>query len=756
MDANLAKAVRLVASLKKDNLPRESVAGATQYSGQEVVAHIPTAVAHVYDGVALPTDEPAPPTDTVFQPSLKSEIHDEVATRYAQYSDYLKAIFKPKDVVCFVLIEHNKDGDDKKERVAQQFTTLEDALTKETFLNLVRANNEPSIIDRNSESSVYVAMNAYLPELVGKRVGRTQENVKELRALQSDMDDANRAAGVVSAMQSGQKVPAPSIVVESSTGKRQAIWAVNDFPKDDAKPVMQAIAKEYGTDSAVAEVARVMRVPGFVNRKYETSPVAKLLSNTGTRYTRSDFRVEVAPTTSFQSASPDEYLNAPFIRKGGQYGGIYSHVLKIVGHYVSKIKDGGVMFDIVNGCKERNGCFLSDGVTPYEWNEDQVRQQCHKLVEEWKNKGGALELVHNQQPAQQAPPAQPMPNYLVGATREFDPWEYALKPLMGQPFSGWFPLGRVTLASGSSGAMKTTFLAQALVSGRDGENFLGHEAGKLPFKFLFADRGKYDCEETFQRMNLVGKVPFEPINEVSRFEAAQAIADAASCGEYKILVVDGGDLLVEENNKGEKVQDLNKVIQAIARHYGVGIVVTTGAGKMSAQALKQGAERRSITKGSEVWGRMGGSVFTLNSEHDGTQDTRRLVVQHRNAASERFLLEVKGGRLVPMDERKVEEQNEARGVMDWVRGRERFTMTDIMSAFRWSGTTAIEWITTLTKRGDIRRCRNKGANGRVWYKVPSTTRVLEEADGDYQRAVEESTVDLNEADVEGRPAAVTE
>ena len=334
----------------------------------------------------------------VVEPEPTAAPVGDLAPRYQQYSEYLKTIFKPQDVICFVLIEHNKDGDDKKERVAQEFTTLEDALTMETFQNLVRANNEPSVIDGNSESSVYVAMNAYRSDLIGKSVGRTQDNVACVRALQADMDDVNRAASVVSAMQGDGKVPAPTMVIESSTGKRQAIWTVYDFPKDDAKPVMQAIAKEHDTDSAVAEVARVMRVPGFINRKhsYTDKPIAKLLSNTRRRYTRADFRVEVAPKSQFeQRVSPETYLDAPFVRKGGQFGGIYDHVLKIVGHYVGKIKDGDVMFDIVKGCKLRNGCFLSDGVTPYEWNEDQVRQQCHKLVKEWKDKGGAVALVQS-------------------------------------------------------------------------------------------------------------------------------------------------------------------------------------------------------------------------------------------------------------------------------------------------------------------------------------------------------------------------
>lgn len=332
---------------------------------------------------------------------------------------------------------------------------------------------------------------------------------------------------------------------------------------------------------------------------------------------------------------------------------------------------------------------------------------------------------------------------LDGEPRAFDPWQYALKPLYGQQFSGWFPLGRVALVSGSSGAMKTTFLSQALVAGRDGEAFLGHEPGRLPFIFLFADRGKYDCEETFERMDLVDKIPFQCINGIPKHEVPQVVANTAASGLYKVLVIDGGDLLVADNNDGGAVGDFTANVQRIAEHYGVAIVITTGAGKMSPQALKQGAERRTITKGSEVWGRTGGSVFTLNSEHDGTQDTRRLIVQHRNAGSERFLLKVHQGRLVAMDEAKVIEESQSNSVLDWVLARERFTAREIRNKFKWNGKTTIDRLTGLLTSDVIKKRKKKE---REWFEVPSVIAALEKAAQEGEDAAQQAaanTVDLN-------------
>jgi hypothetical protein len=263
---------------------------------------------------------------------------------------------------------------------------------------------------------------------------------------------------------------------------------------------------------------------------------------------------------------------------------------------------------------------------------------------------------------------EPWRKLLRGEPRPYNPRQYALQPLSFHKYSGWFPLGRNTVVSASSGGMKTTMLSQSLVAGRDGQEFLGHKPGYLPFIFLFADRGKDDVDETFERMGIEGKVPFECINGISRNRAVARIAEVAESGDYKILVVDGADLLVPDNNKGESVGDFTLAIQNIAQHYGAGTICTTGSSKTSGKDLKDGAERRSLTKGSEVWGRTGGSVFTLNSEgHDGTQETRRLKVQHRNARTESYLLQLQAdGLLHAIDEpEKQKEESQLEKAKKW-------------------------------------------------------------------------------------------
>ena len=180
------------------------------------------------------------------------------------------------------------------------------------------------------------------------------------------------------------------------------------------------------------------------------------------------------------------------------------------------------------------------------------------------------------------------------------------------------------------------------------------------------------------------------------------------------MVIDGGDLLVEDNNDGTCVGNLTTTMQRIAEHYGCAFIITTGSGKWSAKAIKDGAERRSITKGSEVWGRTGGTVFSLNSEHDGTENTRRLIIQHRNAATERFLLNLENGRLVKVDEAVEQETADNRKLTDWLFQQDRFTLNDFRRDLKLSGGTAKRRLDGLVDSGLVVPHESKG---RQWYEI---------------------------------------
>jgi len=59
----------------------------------------------------------------------------------------------------------------------------------------------------------------------------------------------------------------PHCVVNTSPGKFHVYWRVVDFPLDQFKPAQIHIAKRFGCDPSVNNLARVMRLPGFMHLK---------------------------------------------------------------------------------------------------------------------------------------------------------------------------------------------------------------------------------------------------------------------------------------------------------------------------------------------------------------------------------------------------------------------------------------------------------------------------------------------------------
>ncbi len=94
---------------------------------------------------------------------------------------------------------------------------------------------------------------------------RRAENVERVRAFAADCDDPQRREVVEQDI--SRRGITPSLVIETSPGKRHYYWRTDDCPLDGFKPVQQAIAAALGTDPSICDLPRVLRLPGFVHRK---------------------------------------------------------------------------------------------------------------------------------------------------------------------------------------------------------------------------------------------------------------------------------------------------------------------------------------------------------------------------------------------------------------------------------------------------------------------------------------------------------
>lgn len=81
--------------------------------------------------------------------------------------------------------------------------------------------------------------------------------------------------------------PTPSIVIESSPGRFQAIWRLeHDVPADEAEELSKRIAYAYvqsGADPSGWDLTQLLRVPGTSNFKYDPAPQVMVRSLVKTR-----------------------------------------------------------------------------------------------------------------------------------------------------------------------------------------------------------------------------------------------------------------------------------------------------------------------------------------------------------------------------------------------------------------------------------------------------------------------------------------
>jgi len=165
---------------------------------------------------------------------------------------YLKYFHYPDDHIA-VLAVPRKDG-----TLYQRFPTAELAGTTK-YQSWLRHLNASSY-------DVYLSANPMNPH----RGRREKEDVATIRRLQVDLDHNGPASlqRILDDVGAG-RIPKPAHVIHSSKDNYQVFWncAPHQWDPGQAEVVMKGLAQRYGGDPAVAEVARVMRWPGFRNKK---------------------------------------------------------------------------------------------------------------------------------------------------------------------------------------------------------------------------------------------------------------------------------------------------------------------------------------------------------------------------------------------------------------------------------------------------------------------------------------------------------
>jgi hypothetical protein len=98
-------------------------------------------------------------------------------------------------------------------------------------------------------------------------------------------------------------VPVPSTILSTSPGKYQALWKVEGFNFDQQENTLKSLVIAFGGDSACTDRNRVLRVPGFLNRKYDPAHSVSVEYPSDSIYHPVAFRLDDASLNVAMSAS---------------------------------------------------------------------------------------------------------------------------------------------------------------------------------------------------------------------------------------------------------------------------------------------------------------------------------------------------------------------------------------------------------------------------------------------------------------------
>jgi len=194
-------------------------------------------------------------------------------TSFLSASEYILDNFEPSDRIAMLVL--NRDLDE----VLQRVTTAKKASSPE-FQAWLRHKNATG-------SDIYIGMNP----LRKRAATRTKQDIKSIRHVYLDLDHGGQQA--LNSIESSSVVPKPNYVLTSSPGKFQIVWKVEGMGLREAEGLLRAMARECGGDLAATDATRVLRLPGFANKKYETNFFVEVRKVSERIYRLRDFNLSI-------------------------------------------------------------------------------------------------------------------------------------------------------------------------------------------------------------------------------------------------------------------------------------------------------------------------------------------------------------------------------------------------------------------------------------------------------------------------------
>jgi DNA primase RepB-like protein len=206
-------------------------------------------------------------TDTAFTP------------RSLTASEYVLELFEPTENAA-ILVRNRATG-----KTVQRIAKAETVASPEFETWLANQN----VVG----SDVFIGMNP----IKDGAYSRTKDNIKDIRHVYLDLDRNGDQA--LEAIRNSVDIPAPNFVLDTSPGKHQVVWKVSGFSQDEAESLLHSLANQFDGDLAATDSTRVLRLPGFANRKLPEEFTVQAHHETDAVYTLRDFTIhEDSPETT--------------------------------------------------------------------------------------------------------------------------------------------------------------------------------------------------------------------------------------------------------------------------------------------------------------------------------------------------------------------------------------------------------------------------------------------------------------------------
>jgi hypothetical protein len=192
--------------------------------------------------------------------------------RFLTAQEYVFALHEPSDQIAVLV--RNRTLHQTTQRILPA-----EGIASAPFQSWLQEQNR-------SGADIFIGMN---PVKEGAR-NRTKEQIREIRHTYLDLDED--AGASLQAIRTSGDVPPPNFVLDTSPGKHQVVWRVEGLDASQAESLLRALASQYGGDPAATDISRLLRLPGFTNRKYNEAFVVRVHHETDVTYHPQDFRVQ--------------------------------------------------------------------------------------------------------------------------------------------------------------------------------------------------------------------------------------------------------------------------------------------------------------------------------------------------------------------------------------------------------------------------------------------------------------------------------